>query len=41
MSESASQHALNQRCKTLSRKWHPDKFKVVFVVVVANQVSVT
>jgi curved DNA-binding protein CbpA len=31
MSENSSQEDIHQKCRILSRKWHPDKYKVLFV----------
>jgi curved DNA-binding protein CbpA len=28
MNEKSSQAELEKKCRTLARKWHPDKFKV-------------
>lgn len=30
LNERSTQQDIDQRCRMLSRKWHPDKYKVFF-----------
>ena len=41
MNEKSSQAELEQKCKSLARKWHPDKFKVCRTFVIKSFFSIT